>query len=248
MQHNKTQPGFPLAALPGFVERQLLEYRLDQRTIAIHLLGFDVAGFELSAFSSAAIALPANIAASVVKRQAEYFYGRLAARLALEHAGLPVRGIGTGAQREPLWPLGSVASITHNARRAAAAALARGECRGIGIDVESVATLEQQASIAGTALDGAELRLVAGQGGTLSPATLLTLVFSAKESFYKAVRADAGQFFGFDALRLTEVDGPGGRLVFTVTEPLGEHWRRGSVCAVHFRMLADGDYLTAFVW
>lgn len=244
MQHNP----FGFAALPGFVERQFLEYRLDQRTIAIHLLDFDIAHFDVSAFSAAAIALPPAIAASVVKRQAEYFYGRLAARLALEHAGLPLRDIGTGAQREPLWPAGAVASITHNSRRAAAAALACGECRGIGIDVESVATPEQQESIACSALDGAELRLVAEYAGTLPRSILLTLVFSAKESFYKAVHADVGRFFGFDALRLAAVDCPGGRLVFTVAEQLSGQWQRGSVCAVHFRMLADGDCLTAFAW
>jgi 4'-phosphopantetheinyl transferase EntD len=248
MQTNKIMRAAPIDALPGFVDWQLLTYRFGDTMLTLQSLRFDAARFEPRAFAVAAIALPPAIATSVRKRQAEYFYGRLAARLALEHAGLPLLGVGTGTQRQPLWPAGVVGSITHNARHALAAALPLGPCRGIGIDIETLATPEQESSIASIALDGAERRILAAQAATLSPAAALTLVFSAKESFYKAVHARVGRFFGFEALRLTQVDYEGGRLLFTVAEPLSEQWQPGTPCTVHFHALPDGDFLTACVW
>ncbi|WP_244171285.1 hypothetical protein [Xanthomonas populi] len=70
------------------------------------------------------------MARSVRKRQAEYFFGRLAARQALQHQALVVTGtypyIATGSSREPIWPAQVIGSISHTNQLAAAAAASSG--------------------------------------------------------------------------------------------------------------------------
>ncbi|MTV55062.1 4'-phosphopantetheinyl transferase family protein [Pseudoduganella buxea] len=221
----------PDAALPG---------------LAVHLVEFTAAGFTPASFAAAGLALPAHIERSVPKRQAEYFHGRLAARQALAAAGLAVTEIGSGAQREPLWPAGAVGSISHNSRRAAAVALPAPSCHGIGIDLESPASIEQQDSLATLAVDAAELALLAANEHLLPRGVLLALVFSAKESFYKAVFNAVGQVFDFDAIRLVRVAPD--HLDFDVAQALCMQWQPGMPARVHYRVLPDGDLLTAFIW
>lgn len=227
---------------------QVLRWQPDTAlpALAVHLIAFTAAGFTPASFAAAGLALPAHIARSVPKRQAEYFHGRLAARQALAAAGLSVMEIGTGAQREPLWPAGALGSITHNIRRAAAVALPAPACHGIGIDLESPASIEQQDSLATLAVDAAELALLAACEHRLPRGALLALVFSAKESFYKAVFNAVGQFFDFDAIRLAGI--ADGHLDFTVTQALCAQWQPGMPARVHYRVLPDGDLLSAFIW
>jgi enterobactin synthetase component D len=215
-------------------------------TLAVHLLDFSPAAFELDAFASAAIALPPDVARSVRKRQAEYFHGRLAARLALAQAGLPLADIGKGANREPLWPVGAIGSITHNSRRAGAVALPADAWHGVGIDLESPAPPELQDSIAALAVDAAELSLLAAHEHVLAREALLPLVFSAKESFYKAAYGAVGRFFDFSAVRVRALGI--GWLDFVVAEPLCAQWPAGASVRAHWRVLEDGDLLSAVIW
>jgi 4'-phosphopantetheinyl transferase EntD len=213
----------------------------DAPRLAVQLIDFCAGSFTPAAFAAHALALPAHIERSVRKRQTEYFYGRLAARHALAAAGLPVAEIGTGLQREPLWPVGAIGSITHNGRRAGAVALPAGACHGVGIDIESPATPDQLESLASLAVDTAELQLLGAERDTLLP-----LIFSAKESFYKAAYGDVGRFFDFSAVRVTAIDAD--RLTFAVAEPLSAHWTVGTTVQAHWRTLPDGDVLTAVIW
>jgi 4'-phosphopantetheinyl transferase EntD len=79
------------------------------------------------------------IARAVPKRRREYAAGRRAARAAMAELGCPSAPIPTGAQREPLWPLGLAGSIAHcDTLCIAAVSLTH---RSIGIDVEPAGPL-----------------------------------------------------------------------------------------------------------
>lgn len=229
--------------MPPFTARHhVLPWPLpDAPTLALQLIDFSADSFAPTAFAVHALALPRHIQGSVRKRQAEYFYGRLAARHALAAAGLPVLDIDTGAQRQPLWPPGTIGSITHNRHRAGAVALPAGSWHGVGIDIESPATPDQLDSLASLAVDADELRLLGADRDRLLP-----LVFSAKESFYKAAYGAVGRFFDFSAVRVTAIDAA--RLTFVVAEPLSAHWCVGATVQAHWRTLPDGDVLTAVIW
>jgi 4'-phosphopantetheinyl transferase EntD len=102
------------------------------------IIRFDAEAFDPSLYQRFGIIRPDAIARSVVKRQAEFFYGRLAARLALagqdmNHVNLPV-----GRSREPVWPAGWTGSISHTTGIAGAIVAPTGSsrCKGIGLDLD----------------------------------------------------------------------------------------------------------------
>ena len=126
-------------------------------------------------------------------RRTEFTTARGCARQALRRLGMPDRPILRGPKREPLWPAGIVGSITHcTGYRAAAVALAS-EVLTVGIDAEPHAALP--ARVAERVLDAEERDWLAR-----APAGVHwgRLIFSAKESVYKAWFPLARRWLGFD--------------------------------------------------
>jgi 4'-phosphopantetheinyl transferase EntD len=118
---------------------------------------------------------------AVAKRKAEFATGRACARRALAKLGLPPLAILQGSNREPLWPVGVVGSITHCEGYAGAAVARKEVVRGIGVDAEIH-----------TGLPSDVLKLVATKDEFDHVAVLPNslcwdcLLFSAKEAFFKA--------------------------------------------------------------
>src|SRR5262245_52630631 len=121
MSPERPGPPSPALELPAGV-KWLGELPLDAKVESC-LLELDDSPFDLARFASADIALPPAIAGSVAKRQAEFFYGRFAARVALGKAGVVGFPVHIGRFREPLWPPDMAGSLTH-CRGFAAAAVA----------------------------------------------------------------------------------------------------------------------------
>lgn len=218
------------------------------RPLDLCLVRFDAAAFQFSSFAAAGIACPAAIAASVRKRQAEFFFGRLAARLALRRidAALGDVTVGIGAAREPAWPAGVAGSITHDGRFAAAVAL-RG-VGGVGIDVEAVVAGDALQALTAVAVSPGELDYLRTLAGPLPLATLLTLVFSAKESLYKGAFAAVGRFFDFGAARVSCLDLENRTVALTLQEELPAPFCRGSTWIVDVDFVRDDTVVTSFVW
>jgi 4'-phosphopantetheinyl transferase EntD len=140
--------------------------------------------------------LPAETAllgGAVAERRAEFATARHCARQALRRIGAPDAPILRGSRREPLWPAGIVGSITHCTGYRAAAVAHAAEMLTIGIDAEPHAALPE--GVARRVLDAAELRWTAG-----APAEVhwQRLIFSAKESVYKAWFPLARSWLGFE--------------------------------------------------
>ena len=225
---------------------------LATRQLKLYCVEFDSVTFSTTQFDHAGIDCPPHIARSVRKRQAEYFCGRLAAHTALIALGTPADAIGSAPNRAPIWPAGVIGSISHNDRLAIAAALADGDLHGLGIDVEPVIAIDMQDSILALVVDRQEQTLLheLEANGGLAFSTALTLAFSAKESFYKAVSAVAGRVLEFNAIKITGIDSDaiGGRVHFRISEAISEAWYPGRCGHVDFIVLAHGDVLTAFAW
>lgn len=186
---------------------------------------FDVAGFAPDLFDALEIPRPPRLARAVDKRCAEYLAGRALARAALQACALAqeapqdasTAGLEetSGAPRAPAWPQGCRGAITHGAGRAAV--IVGAPPLDLGIDTERVPQGRTLEALRGTALSHAERAAVdAAQPGALPPAVQATLVFSAKETLYKALYPRVGRFFGFDAAALAgpvRADGLALRLV-----------------------------------
>ncbi|MEV4347746.1 4'-phosphopantetheinyl transferase superfamily protein [Actinoplanes sp. NPDC049596] len=133
------------------------------------------------------------IARATEGRRREFITGRRSAREALRRLGFPPAPILTGPKRQPLWPDGVVGSITHcTGYRAAAVALAT-KVASVGIDAEPHAALPPEV-LPGVTLPE-EREMLAGLGDGVHWDRLL---FSAKESIYKAWFPLTGRWLGFD--------------------------------------------------
>jgi 4'-phosphopantetheinyl transferase EntD len=153
---------------------------------------------------------------AVASRRQEFGTTRWCARQALAKLGLPPAAILPGPRRAPRWPAGVVGSMTHCAGyRAAALAHAR-DIAAIGIDAEPHEPLP----------DGVR-DVVVGPEETPALAELMTaepgtswdkLLFSAKESVYKAWFPLTGRWLGFkDAV--VSIDPAGGTFAAALLVP-----------------------------
>ncbi|MBB5112829.1 4'-phosphopantetheinyl transferase superfamily protein [Micromonospora echinospora] len=141
------------------------------------------------------------VARAVTGRRQEFVTARRCAREALAHLGYAPVPIRSGARREPVWPDGVVGSITHCAGYRAAAVAPAGALAGLGIDAEPHEPLPD--GVAGVVTVAGEPERLAALRAA-DPATHWDrLLFSAKESVYKAWYPLTGRWLGFEEADLT---------------------------------------------
>ncbi|MDR2011777.1 MAG: 4'-phosphopantetheinyl transferase superfamily protein [Rhodanobacter sp.] len=208
------------------------------------LVGFDVDSYSTELPTRYGIDEPVSIRASVIKRRAEFFFGRLAAKLALRSWGLGEVVVTIGAAREPCWPVGFRGSISHHGQLAAAVVVPASSCSGAGIDVEPVLDGEHLPVVMGSVVDAAELQILQALAPALELPLALTLAFSAKESFYKAAYSEVGRFFDFSAAAVTGIDPIHGTVRLAVRESLCARFPPGTVVIAHYLKLLNDAVLT----
>jgi len=136
---------------------------------------------------------------AVRKRLEEFAAGRLCARLLLHEFGIDQFAIEVGADRQPLWPQGLVGSITHTAGFCAAVAAPKKCLRSVGIDTELSGSVKPELwrGIC-TASETTWLRSLPES----EQHSAATLIFSAKEAFYKCQFAVTHERLGFGDVSL----------------------------------------------
>ncbi|MDG9670143.1 4'-phosphopantetheinyl transferase superfamily protein [Hahella sp. CR1] len=195
-------PGFPGVCFQ-------CEFSVDRYSddMVSHLLGTD---------------LPDSMDRAVAKRRAEFVAGRYVARRALMALGATDLSVGIGENRAPVWPESFTGSISH-AQDMAICAVADGDrVKSVGIDVENMLSEKVAADIVGSILTDAEHGFV-GSAERPDPKAL-TLIFSAKESLFKALYVEVGYYFGFEAAKMLTIDWRSGmfrlELLQTLTDAL----------------------------
>lgn len=142
----------------------------------------------------------AVIARAVDKRRREFTTARLCARAALARIGVAPAPILPGERGAPGWPAGVVGSMTHCAGYRAAAVARAIEVATIGLDAEPNEPLPEGvlATVASPGERAALDELPAG------PAVCWDrLLFSVKESVYKAWFPLCRQWLGFEEAEVT---------------------------------------------
>lgn len=240
----------PLSEIPGLLCVAGLPLRgLANLQVDGHLIRYSVERFDLSAFEVAGVVRRQDVLRSVPKRQSEFLFGRLAARLALQKLGSETLEVPSGDYRQPIWPSGIVGSITHSAGYAAALVLRRGPVSAVGIDIERVPEEAVHQALLSSVIDSEELRTLKSlTDGELALPTLATLAFSAKEAFFKASFGMVGRYFDFSAVRVLSVDLATSTMELCVNEPLGEEFAPGTVHLVTFGFLDAHTLYTACIW
>jgi 4'-phosphopantetheinyl transferase EntD len=131
---------------------------------------------------------------AVPKRAEEFAAGRLCARLLLHEFGIHNFAIEVGAHRQPLWPETLVGSITHTTGFCAAVVAPKKCLRSVGIDTEITGSVKT--ALWRSICTPAETTWL----GSLPESEQLaaaTLIFSAKEAFYKCQFALTQERLGF---------------------------------------------------
>jgi enterobactin synthetase component D len=137
--------------------------------------------------------------------RSEHLAGRQCAAMALAGAGAPSSEVGTSADGSPIWPAGFVGSITHIRGFASACVSALGELAGVGIDTEEVLDRAARAEIRDAVATPNELARLQSNSA-LDENSLVTLLFSAKESVYKCLAPITNDFLEFHDVEVLEVD------------------------------------------
>jgi 4'-phosphopantetheinyl transferase EntD len=138
----------------------------------------------------------ALLARAVEKRRREFTIGRGCARRAMEKLGVPAQPLLRGERGAPCWPDDVRGSLTHCANYAAAALTRAADLASLGIDAEPAGPLPEGV-LAAIALpeESARLERLAADHPEVHWDRIL---FSAKESVYKAWFPLTGKWLDFD--------------------------------------------------
>ena len=190
------------------------------------------------------------------KRIEEFTLGRGLAREALGalEPSLAERAIPRTTGRTPRWPEGFVGAITHHRGQAAAVAARAVDYKGLGVDLET--RRHPSGALLRRILRPGELEALEGLPER-ELALRFTLVFSAKESLYKALNPHTGVFLGFQDAEIlapeklplpeTEMDVSGsGRFQWRLNVSGGTDYPPGYIGEGGYRV--EGESLLTGVW
>ena len=141
----------------------------------------------------------ALVEGAVQVRLREFTAGRCCARKAMERFGYGNFALLSRKDRAPIWPVGLVGSIAHTDKYSAAAVGLEEEIFSIGLDLERLGRVGED--LYASLFVERELDWLSdreeGEKGFFA-----TLIFSAKECFFKFQYPIARRFLGFDEVRV----------------------------------------------
>ncbi|OOE65505.1 hypothetical protein BZG20_11455 [Salinivibrio sp. IB868] len=163
---------------------------------SVLMVQFDVQHYSPMLFAKLGIEMPEAIRRAVCKRQAEFLAGRYLAKKVQMSLGVMPIEIAIGDSRAPVWPSAWTGSISHNDSLAICAMTPQSnEHEGVGIDIESLIDVDRLSEMKGVVVTEKELAALPSNVQNLSG--LMTLLFSAKESIFKALYPQVKRYFDF---------------------------------------------------
>ncbi len=137
------------------------------------------------------------------KRRREFIAGRRVARQLSQSLGFPDYPLRRSAQRTPLWRHGATGSISHSATICVAAVARKAVIPALGIDIEALGRVKPKLwGLIFTASEQERLYALSTTEARLAA----TVMFSAKESFYKLQYSITGNWVGFHDVEVRLID------------------------------------------
>lgn len=166
-------------------------------------------------------------------RGREFIYGRICVRNLLNKLGyenIHVPALNT--DRTPKWPFGIIGSISHTNKMIAVYVSSTSYYSVVGIDIEIIMNKQQSNAVM-------ELIFNESEFFKNRPKSMLhysnelysTIVFSAKESIFKAIYQCSGCYFDFKDICLV---GFNGELNFKIISTINEKWFSDKIINVFF--------------
>lgn len=154
-------------------------------------------------------------------RRREYILGRVCASKAYEMCvGSELLSLPSLASRAPQWPADVIGSISHDQNFVAAVVALKADLLAVGLDFEVIGRTKPE--IAPRICNEDDVQ----NHSSLSEAQLLTVIFSAKESLYKALYPIVNVFFGFEAAAVKEIDVQAKTFIIELRESLSSSFSK----------------------
>jgi len=186
----------------GFICQQRIGFARIYPEVSVCLAEFDTLHYRDALFSQLSIPFPEQLNSAVTKRRAEYLAGRYAARQLLVGAE-DYGDVVTGVDRAPIWPTGWRGSISHTEKWAIAIITPCCSEISLGVDIEKFRP-DIMGEIATTFTTSYERDILVASH--LPYEVALFILFSAKESLFKALYPWVQHIFGFEAAKLCGLD------------------------------------------
>lgn len=161
--------------------------------------------FDMKLFEELSIMLPTQLQSYPTVRQSEFLAGRYAAKVALAAISekLYLEQVAIGERKEPIFPKGLIGTLTHSDTIVMCAVTSSKNLRFVGIDIEPIMTKTDFSGIGGKVYFSRELQLLTAKG--ISKEIAATLIFSAKESIFKAFSNQIHHGIDFHRFELSEL-------------------------------------------
>lgn len=160
-----------------------------------HLCGFSASHYSDALYDAIPIAKPDFLPRAVTSRKAEHLAGRYCAQRAMRQMGHEAVSVPIGPMKAPVWPSLLCGSISHTRTLAIACVAERTTFRYLGVDIEPLIAAPEQLDLVDNIMSPSEVERI--NALIDSPLQALTLVFSAKESLFKALAPSVGHYFDF---------------------------------------------------
>lgn len=204
---------------------------------------YAVSAYRDELFLGVGWAIATRLAQTPVKRRAAFLAGRYCVMKAFQEEKIAWHGLPSNDDRTPAWPRGVVGSISHSDTAAIAAVSTNDEIVGVGVDIERIVGDAVTDEIQGLVLAKEEEELL--DDSPLDRAAAFTLSFSAKESFFKAAYSRVGRYFEFHAVKIREIQVPGGTVVLQLVDNLCPGLEKGMRFSVKFVLATE--HVTTFM-
>ena len=207
---------------------------LSQHSAVLMIAKFEMTAFRTDLYFKHGIPIPASFQGSTPARRAEFLAGRILSKAALDFLNYSQNGtVDVGPGRAPIWPVGITGSISHDSGNVAVL-LTRNASLRLGIDITRAPSKPELDAVRELALVDVDRALCSLTADLCSDISAM-LIFSGKETFFKAFYRDVGHYFDFDCACADSIELPS-TLRLTLTKDLSPKLSAGMNFLVQFRI------------
>ncbi|CDL79645.1 4'-phosphopantetheinyl transferase family protein [Xenorhabdus cabanillasii] len=217
----------------------------DHPEIQVMLTYFAPNFYQDNLFDKYGVTYPTRLHNAVTKRRAEYLAARYCTRRILKAMGYPEFQVETAKDRSPVWPEKIYGSISHSTNCAIVFAASGDKYQLIGIDIEKEIKQDTIDSVSASIINEAEAELLSKC--PLSFIQAFTLVFSIKESLFKALYPHVKRFFDFHAAEIMEIDCIHRTITIKLLQTLSDEYQAGCQFHGNFVLMPQQQILTYIV-